>query len=258
MEFSRQIENLHKDIQDIERLIAGLFEKGSISALEMDILKMHIQNLYDEVLKLPTSAAREKEDPVPVPENPIREEISGEISDNSDALSEEKTRPDPILAEPVLAEPVPAEPVPDAADESAPEVPETVNEAVVPGDETVPKDRKKEPGVLADRFKDKQQFRNEHLVKGQSVKDLSSKYDEQPISDIALGIGLNERFQYIKELFAGNPAEFKQTIDFLNRVTSEDEAIGYMKEHFDWDMNNKLVVRLLHLTRRKLKMNIHG
>jgi len=228
----------------MEKMVTDLADKTSISNLELDLLKMRVQQLYEELLKLPepTQDISDEE----FLEVPISEPDVKEVRMEETMTSAQKPEPSTQEYEESI-EPVEHIEAPGIDDE-------TPDPEVVPE----PMEKKKPHEVLADRFKDKQQFRNEHLIKGQAMKDLSSKYDEQPLSDIALGIGLNERFQFIKELFQGNPTDFKETIDYLNKVTSEEEAMTYIKNHYKWDMEDKLVIRLLHLTRRKLKMDING
>ena len=246
MEFSRQIENLIKDIQDIERMLGGMSGKTPVPTLEIDILKKRVQQFYEDLLMLSNTAQIEPTADVTgiIPE---AHHDSEEIMEDSPA----SMVPPPPEEETGHRKPVEDE---EPVQEPSAEIPTKTDT----GETAVHTEIKKKPEVLADRFKDKQQFRNEHLIKGQAVKDLSSKYDEQPLPDIALGIGLNERFQYIKELFQGNATDFKQTIDYLNKVNTEEDAITYFNEHFNWDMEHVLVVRLLHLTRRKLKMNVDG
>ncbi|NOY36518.1 MAG: hypothetical protein GXO83_02990 [Chlorobi bacterium] len=106
--------------------------------------------------------------------------------------------------------------------------------------------------VLSDRYQH-HQYRNESLAKKSKGKNLSTKLQEQPIKDIYKSIALNERFQYIKELFHGNGDVFNKTIQYLNQAKSLQEAEQYLNDHFDWDPDHELVQHLHELIRRKLK-----
>jgi hypothetical protein len=246
MEFKRQIENLHKDIQDIERMVAALAGQPGISAIELDVLKMRVQQMYDGMARLKPGHEEESTQEKPAGQPIVEAPETIEMDDSTGTASQDPGG----QASGTVGQEQPGEPVQ--------EEPASGMEPVHDKPSGEPANGKKQSEVLADRFKDKQQFRNEHLTKGHSMRDLSSKFDEQPLSDIALGIGLNERFQYIKELFHGSSTEFKETIDYLNKVATEEDAVNYMKTRFNWDMESGLVVRLLHLTRRKLKMNVNG
>ncbi len=234
MEFKRQIENLHKDIQDIEKLITSIKDYDSISAVDVDLLKSKIQHAYEGLLMIHIDTA--------IPEVQDGFDRPADVKEPSDHAPEAVSEPSGI-EEKELPEPI--QKTDDIQDDPVREAPSKPNKS-------------KHKEVLADRYIDKKQFRNEHLVKDQKVRDLTSKFDSQPLSDISDAIGVNDKFQYIKELFKGDGEKFMETIDFLNEVNSEEEAANYLEENFSLDIEDPLVMRLLNLARRKLKIKDHG
>ena len=76
------------------------------------------------------------------------------------------------------------------------------------------------------------------------------------ISDINTAIGINEKFQFINELFEGNLNEYTAAINQLNNYTSFSEAESYInsiKEIYKWKEENPIVEKFMSIIKRKLK-----
>lgn len=101
-------------------------------------------------------------------------------------------------------------------------------------------DQKEE--ILADEFKEVKKTLNETLGEShQLVNDiLSSEKDETgykiiPINSIWDGIGINDRFLFIRELFANSSAKFENTVAALDRLATIQDAVSYLKMNFKWN-----------------------
>lgn len=78
----------------------------------------------------------------------------------------------------------------------------------------------------------------------------------EAISDIHTAIGINEKFQFINELFEGNTNEYSAAINQLNNYTSFSEAESYLnsiKEIYKWKSDAPLVEKFMSIVKRKLK-----
>lgn len=91
-----------------------------------------------------------------------------------------------------------------------------------------------------------------------SAKDdpsLSGQLKKQPVADLLTAIGLNERYLYANELFAGNIDEFREAIRILNEFDDLDQAKEYfnkeLKRNYEWDDDNELSEALLSLVERR-------
>jgi hypothetical protein len=60
--------------------------------------------------------------------------------------------------------------------------------------------------------------------------ELSDKLAGAKLEDLHRGFGLNDKYLYINELFAGNAAKFKLAIDFFNNQKHLDDARAYMEQ----------------------------
>jgi hypothetical protein len=72
-----------------------------------------------------------------------------------------------------------------------------------------------------------------------------------PVADLSKAIAINEKFQFIKELFGGDSDLYVETIRALNNAGSLGAAISYIDSHFSWDKNSEATRRLIMLLRRR-------
>lgn len=71
------------------------------------------------------------------------------------------------------------------------------------------------------------------------------------VSDIRQAISLGDRFLFQRELFAGNGELMQKTLDDLNALSSFDEAIEYIQENFEWDMECTAVQLFENVLKRR-------
>ena len=97
------------------------------------------------------------------------------------------------------------------------------------------------------------------LFQQKEAAELSEKLGELPIRDLHKSMGINERELTKQELFGGNEADFKLTLDTLNGFNSYDEAKRYLSAHaarkYSWtdDSLVKKAKVFLRLVARKYK-----
>ncbi|MFO7924899.1 MAG: hypothetical protein R6U58_14530 [Bacteroidales bacterium] len=131
-----------------------------------------------------------------------------------------------------------------------------------PGEKESPeRDKEEKPGKkkngtgdierVADRFQSSKNYINRAMGDKQAKKDLTSKMQSKPISDLKNSIGLNEKFLFIKELFRGRPDRYNECLDTLNNASSYEEALDYIKTNYNWEEDNEVVEKFLSLVKRK-------
>lgn len=72
-----------------------------------------------------------------------------------------------------------------------------------------------------------------------------------PVNDVRKAIGLNDRFLFIRELFAGNVDEMNTTIDIINAHTSYEQAYSYLSGHYGWDETRPEVESFYRIVKRR-------
>jgi hypothetical protein len=89
-------------------------------------------------------------------------------------------------------------------------------------------------------------------LKDQKVQP--NKIIRPAIADLRSAIGINDKFQYINELFAGNMQEYEIAVQQLNTAETLDSAMEYfmsIQQLYSWDNEHETVKRLFDLVERR-------
>ena len=85
-------------------------------------------------------------------------------------------------------------------------------------------------------------------------ESVVEKLSHKKITDLKSVIGINEKFQFINELFDGNMKEYTVALDQINNFSSTNEANNYLanlKEMYKWDSENSIAKQFTELVERK-------
>lgn len=261
-----------EDIADEQETILIPDQQDLIPAEEVQGLELNIENqktteefpegepitsLTDEHLSALVEPA-ELADVEPV--SPVIEEEEEEVDDRLTALAEPTESSDFISESQFMIEEEVIDILPTEA-EPEESISETTHEPIgieieVPDDliisetetsdtieiEAVSENMDQKEEIIADEFKEVKKTLNESLGEShQMVNDiLSSEKDETgykiiPINSIWDGIGINDRFLFIRELFANSSAKFENTVAALDRLATIQDAVSYLKMNFKWN-----------------------
>jgi hypothetical protein len=95
------------------------------------------------------------------------------------------------------------------------------------------------------------------FLKGKSVNDiiedqnkLEFKLSNRPVESIQTAIGINDRFQYIRELFDGKPEKFKETVSSIDSMNNIQEAVVFLQQNFKWK-KNETSLKFVNLIKRR-------
>lgn len=114
---------------------------------------------------------------------------------------------------------------------------------------------------LADEVEEKD-YANKRLgdsfLKGKSVNDLVNvdknklehKISNRPVISIKSTIGINDRFQYIRELFNGHADAFTEAVEQLDKKNNIHEAVAYLQQNFKWK-KNETSLKFVNLVKRR-------
>jgi hypothetical protein len=72
-----------------------------------------------------------------------------------------------------------------------------------------------------------------------------------PVADVRQAISLGDRFLFQRELFAGNGELMQKTLAEINGLVDMDEALDYIRENFDWDMESTAVKLFENVLKRR-------
>lgn len=237
--FSEEVYNLIEKIVSRTERLNGY--SGRVPAIEIDLALEEIRKLYDCFLLFGEMSGRQalasdSTSTEEVGEPLTKEEISEEFisKDVSEVVDKEKAVEEPVaLADPVAEE----------------------RPSVVPVVEEEEKESVKEKRILADKLSkgDKKSI-NDIIAANMSDKSISSRMQQNPISNLKSAIGINEKFIFVYELFGGNTQNYTETIEKLNNMPGRDEAVALMeamRKEYHWDIENMAFQKLVDMVTRR-------
>ena len=87
------------------------------------------------------------------------------------------------------------------------------------------------------------------LVDSKNSK-LEDKISNRPVKSIKTAIGINDKFQFIRELFDGNAEVFTNTVFALDAKKDINEAVKYLQQNFKWK-KNETSLKFVNLVKRR-------
>ena len=108
-------------------------------------------------------------------------------------------------------------------------------------------------GTLADRFATGNKSLSETIAPSQAAGGTGSRLMFQPIADLTTGIGFNDRFSFIRELFDNNTLRYDEAIGRINKAVNHDEAGWILQKYHtpDWDQKEESVVKMKEFLKRR-------
>ena len=271
MENKKLLKFLLKDITELEELFA---EKGGggFDVFEMEFIQsrfkgakqiIQILNEKDGLISAPQSSVIEEE---PVPEEisekveiPVSAKESNEPEQEIVAESFPKTevnielKPEEIIeeeqrvfdkVEPVAEGTFKEESVSGVVKEAENE---HIKEDMTDDMELDEEEKDAANRTLGDSFL-KEKSVNDLMGNGSSK--LENKLSNSPVSSIQGAIGINDRYQYIRELFDGSAETFSKTVKELDGLDSIQEAVTYLQQNYKWK-KTETSLKFVNLVKRR-------
>ncbi len=257
MENKKLLKILRKDMSELEELIADVKMQKSFNEFEMEFIHtrakgvkqlIHLINLNDnDDQDTPVSVKEERFEQIKETVAEIQESI---VEHQPDTVAEvEDTKEKEIVlkeeVQPVVAE-----------EKFLPnETEEQNNETEVSHQDENEDDMLQEESEITQA----NARLGDSFLKGKSVNDmipdqnkLEFKLSNRPVSSIKTSIGINDRFQYIRELFNGNSEKFAETVTALDSMNDIKEAVDYLRQNFKW-RKNETSLKFVHLVKRRFQ-----
>lgn len=92
------------------------------------------------------------------------------------------------------------------------------------------------------------------VAKKKTGESVGEKLQHNKITDLKASIGINEKFQFINELFDGNMKEYTVAVDRINNFSSPAEAESYivnLEEVYKWQHDNPIAENFKELVERR-------
>lgn len=89
------------------------------------------------------------------------------------------------------------------------------------------------------------------LIAGDAQK-LEHKISNMPVASIQAAIGINDRFQFIRELFDGSAEKYTETVTKLDSMKELKEAVTYLQQNFKWK-KTEVSLKFVSLIKRRFQ-----
>ena len=189
-------------------------------------------------------------------DDPVQEEEEKETPDepeeNEDAYFIDEANDDTpdglgfvLNFEPIEEKPEEEKPVEEKPVEEKPVEEEIVYEPVVIGNMEDHDDGGFEfetPETLGERYQQNQE------------ETVGERFQHNAVGDLQKAIGINDKFLFVNELFAGSMEKYNRSIENLNDLKTLNGALIYLNElriELQWNSNNEAYKKLLELVHRK-------
>ncbi len=251
-------EQIIRNLKEIERVVQKMDSGKYIPHIEIDIALSKTRELYENLQWFNQEEEIESSEPIieqPSPEPPIAEVVEDVVEKN--IVSEEKLpEKDDIksndiqekLPEEVSKPTIPEEKeilfeedlssVEDESDDRDFIENEIEEEVVNDSVEMIVKDERNKPDLFDQPAKEGKVSINEKILSDNPKTELSQKIHKTFIKDLRDGIGVNDKFTYIRELFGGDVNRFNETVVILNNTDNLKSAQDYIDKNFDWDFKS--------------------
>jgi len=265
---------------------------GNISQLELDLMLDDLRKLYDTFkhighinLTLQDSISKTEvkvntvvpTEPQPVasatPSNSEEQFISPEPAQvPSQPDAEPFVEPEPQYETEIKKEPDSELALPDKTEEELIPEPETETEPVFNNEFSIvseiseienivsdnaensnPVNIEPAPAMLADKFNTGNKSLSETIASTHVQGGIGSRLQFQPIADLNTGIGLNDKFSFISDLFGNNSTQYDEAIQRINKAVNLDEANWILQKYHssEWEQKHESLARLKDFVKRR-------
>lgn len=264
MENKKLLKFLLKDLTEIEEL---MLEKGSsgFDPFELEFIETRFKGAKQiiQILNEKEGAVSETK-VVNGAEKPVQTEIAQEKSEREpedEVVTEEK------VPEIVLKEEQEKEETLSTPEHIVVATEEEKKEEVAP--QPFAEIQEKEPELVAAEGKEELELGEEveelesrrlgdSFLKEKSLNDLlgngstklESKLQNSPVSSIQRAIGINDRYQYIRELFDGSAEAFSKTVEEIDGLPNIHEAVNYLQQNYKWKKTDTSL-KFVNLVKRR-------
>lgn len=213
-------------------------QKGEVPQLYIDLAKENLIKLYEEIHLIEKHKNIQHTDELTFPK--IEETPTETKKEESKIAAPTNEEVSPKVEEVPEAETVEAE--------IAPQVEELEPKADLQKLKQLEVEKEKTKKVLESNDLFESHLSIGEKLQSQQEPALVDKFQEKQITDIKAAIGVNDKFLFINELFAGNMKRYNESIEKINGSTNKDQAIAVIEQlnqEFNWDEESEARKKLL-------------
>jgi len=248
-------EFIRKEIKELAEIILEQSQKlldypQGGPQIEVDIIKENIRKLYEHMDSLVNAnwqsgaTARKKtiEESTDSQVEELLDIAAAQIEDNQEQITQQIQEQDEVIEEQNEVEEEEIEISPEIVEDTK----ETTSDEIHFEETSVAKEEKPE-SKLEDTVATNSVSENE-------TTNLGDHLQQKPISSLKSAIGINDKFQFINELFDGSMKVYNQAIDQLEQSNDKNEAFSLFNKiasERKWDEENPVYTQLFDYVNRR-------
>ncbi|MEI8049099.1 MAG: hypothetical protein WCI92_17080 [Bacteroidota bacterium] len=100
--------------------------------------------------------------------------------------------------------------------------------------------------TMADKFNTGNKSLSETIASSPTQGTMGSHLFYHPLTDLSAGIGFNDKFLFISDLFGDNIKQYEEAITRINKAVNQDEAMWILQKYHvaEWDQKQETIARL--------------
>lgn len=217
----REIIHQIKRVQEKTGYMIDAWQEDQPSRLEMDLVLQYLREAYDCVVQLQEAAQTNVNSAVPAETPPLSK--PGPVAETTPkpkapvAYPEVSAVPEAPTIQPLVHEPAPVPP------EAKAVVPEKQLSQLPEGEWA-----DENTATLAEAFLDEKQSLNDTVAAAQNEHTIGRMMGQRSLESLRVGIGLNDKFLFVNELFQGSMQNYEDALEKLDHCHSLQEAKTYL------------------------------
>lgn len=244
MHYKNTVEAIYISLEEVQGIISEMGTDQDIRTIDIDLASDKVRHIYDLLNHLKSEVARIQVKEEKIIEEPVVNKVEEDDENVIEFDMEEKT--DTTTKN--IEQKTEVEVGEKKSEKKPQSEPPQRTQAEIDSRVKLPSGKK----FLGETFEKKSSSLNEELSKKINPSKITEKLTSKPISNIGSALGLNEKFEIIKNLFDGDKDKYEYTLQVLNAASDFNEAYEYISSKLNWDMDNLYVQKILELIRRKL------
>ena len=232
---------LEEKLEEIAKMISSLSDRVDHLSARLNSIDGKVDSIAERASGFETIASAETgEAPEPVFETLAEDSLSEEEEEEEFSYDPEEETTEEPAEEPVAEEDVAEEPVVEEETvEEEPEVEEEIEEKEAEEPEEEVEEAVEEPAPEK---------------KGKDWFDWEYDYPAEYVDDILGTMGINDKLEFVRELFHSDPALFNAQMTEIDTMPNFKAIVQYFRQaHPEWKEDSDTVYRLYMHIRRKFR-----
>ena len=249
--------SLKYHLENVNALIDCVLNDPEVSINDVQNLKDHLLNLYDEVVaeekelfyNYPKDESEDEDNVSDIPESPAEEPDDKVVNETTEAACEETHEQSDDIQEPEEPKDDPTTIVNDANME------EIVVDVPIHEDERIVEISAQEV-IEHDEMEENTEPKDAKNNIFQEQPTIADKISHARLDDLKSAIDISDKFLFIRALFDNEVSAYNESIEKFNSMTSHNDAIIFIQHlahKYNWDEDSDICNKFVSIIERRFE-----